>query len=861
MWSFEKIHHCIAHLFLGELVTTYDEEFRILYAQSQALVIENALVPLPRESCYSSNKTQSFRGHQPMQNTRYASNSRHPFVEKIDMDCNMFPFRRGEPFHNPIEPSHMQMYSNVHPSNHLRMEQSSMEQGRSVVTSRKMEMAHKRHSYAEGSHDSYGSSRQFTRHRGMTNMEEMEAQSTHLYKEHHYYHGVGPGSGHGINDNVKSQGYTRTDQYFDTGYPLEIEPPGSYSRIADYLSTSSSNGIIHDSVNVIASGEGDYSANNPKRVSMSQSYICQTSPTQLHPPDLRPVITEACLNQQPQDPSMKQGLRKWRINSYLSAFEDQEDEALAVPLGPDPFDELPSFSEAKCTPQPPVSMFNTEEFPRIATSKQDLIPQYSRLNQPEVQKHPSGKHTSMTTDSKVIPEASVSSTTIEGDKEGEVEIRESRQISITKQESFRSRVNPMLQRSSRLRSSLIFSSCNLEQYSSAMMKSASGLDYKENRIQEEKNDPLKTSSVVAQILEKRPSVTKEQSSNISVMVKEPAFQEATQKPTETLIDKPPISSTSAEPISNKSELENKTPAVVKQPAGPDLQYTDSQTSADVPAAIKGSPKLLKDILKPPEDSQGPNISCDEQLYRDATDIEKHEIKEANRHSATSITITDPGKSLQNKLNSTSNLSLTGGCAEDKQDVKAMQFMEKHTQNLRGALGTQGDQKVAAVVAEDSVVPQIVSSLPEDKKAPCLESHSHTEAKQAIETVVTKSKEEIADHRPLLSAASKASQSRYQTSTSRVIYSSNLRDDTKVILEQISASSQNRIDLTKKAAVSTDDASLGKDERTADMEGTPPKPHQGGTRFQHTQQERENLLKRIESMRKQKKVYSRFEMGP
>uniref|UniRef100_A0A8C1M3R9 Family with sequence similarity 83 member Ha n=1 Tax=Cyprinus carpio TaxID=7962 RepID=A0A8C1M3R9_CYPCA len=47
MWSFEKIHRCLAHLFLGQLVTTFDEEFRILFAHSEPLVVENVLANMP----------------------------------------------------------------------------------------------------------------------------------------------------------------------------------------------------------------------------------------------------------------------------------------------------------------------------------------------------------------------------------------------------------------------------------------------------------------------------------------------------------------------------------------------------------------------------------------------------------------------------------------------------------------------------------------------------------------------------------------------------------------------------------------------------------------------------------------------
>ncbi|KAJ8402816.1 hypothetical protein AAFF_G00364880 [Aldrovandia affinis] len=994
MWSFEKIHRCVAHLFLGELVTTFDEEFRILYAQSQALVIENALVPLLEESCYSKHRTPSFRnpiGYQPMESSSYAGYLGHPFGDRIDKDYNMLPFRRVDPFHCPVEPA--EMYNNRHSSKHIRMEQSFMEQGRSMMTSRKMERAHKRHSYAEGSHDSYASSQQLMKNRVMNNLEEMEALSTYSYKEQHNYQGVGPGSGHAINEKIKHHGYSWTDhQYFDTGYPLEQEPPGSYSRIVDCLSSSSSKDIIHDSENVMTSGERDYSDVNPKRMSLGQPYICQTSPTQLHPPDQRPLFTESCLDRQPQDPGMKQGLRRWRINSYLSAFEDATEEALPVPLGPDAF-ELPSSSEAKLySPGPSATRFNTEDFSRITTFKQDLIPHDGKPKPPEMQKDLSGDQTSVATDSKVTPTASESSTTTESDKAEETELREPREISITKQESFRSRVSPMFQRSSRLRSSLIFSSCNLEQNSSLVTKFTSGLDHKENRDEEE-NDPLKPSTAVAQILEKRrctirepfdwrihkrpavneikeskesteeskesteesttdktpkesvhgkeqtklaeplkiapekqPMITapiepflsttpflnmndpeirllyfkelaaKRKASKMAMdsIVRGPDLSEntpdtnlktpgisailtdsnlkltgtsivgkesAAENPIKTAINRPSISIAPAEPVSNKPEvptapeLLNQTPAGKKKTSESDREGQDSQPSADVPKTTKSEPK--KDVLKPHKGSHS-HVSCDKELHSDATDTEKQEIKKARNHCASSMTLSEQGKSLQNNP----CLTVTDSSVEGKQDAKAMEFVKKHPQKLQGLLGIKGDMEVVALVAADKAGAPTISSVPEvSEKESCTVSQSHTEARQAIQSVTKNSKEEKADQRPLSSPALKAAQSRYQTN---VIYSSNLRDDTKVMLEQISASSQNRMELAKKASVgSTDEAKVGEADGSVHMEDTPSLPHHGRTRIMHAQsnpQERENLLKKIENMRKENKVYSRFEMG-
>lgn len=104
---------------------------------------------------------------------------------------------------------------------------------------------------------------------------------------------------------------------------------------------------------------------------------------------------------------------------------------------------------------------------------------------------------------------------------------------------------------------------------------------------------------------------------------------------------------------------------------------------------------------------------------------------------------------------------------------------------------------------------------------------------------------------------KPTQSRYQSSTSSVLYSSNLRDDTKVILEQISANSQkNRQEMAKQ----TEESGKGEVEKKDEVSNFQSQNRNRFGRASVNPQERDNLLKRIESMRKEKKVYSRFEMG-
>uniref|UniRef100_A0AAV2JQ79 Scaffolding anchor of CK1 domain-containing protein n=1 Tax=Knipowitschia caucasica TaxID=637954 RepID=A0AAV2JQ79_KNICA len=54
MWSYEKLHRCMAHLFLGQLVSTFDEEFRILFAHIQDYLMSSHLVGRCSEGSHTS---------------------------------------------------------------------------------------------------------------------------------------------------------------------------------------------------------------------------------------------------------------------------------------------------------------------------------------------------------------------------------------------------------------------------------------------------------------------------------------------------------------------------------------------------------------------------------------------------------------------------------------------------------------------------------------------------------------------------------------------------------------------------------------------------------------------------------------
>ncbi|KAA0710349.1 Protein FAM83H [Triplophysa tibetana] len=927
MWSFEKIHRCIAHLFLGELVAAFDEEFRILFAQSQPLVVEHALVPMPQDntsnyfgSQFGLNRTQSLRNPRGFQ--RQIELSGYPFGDRVD---SVLPFRRDDPFRHTLEPGTGAMQVTKQVSQQLKMQQSFLDQGRSMFASRQVETnAFKRHSYAEGTRETYGASRQYMKHRVMNNLEESES---HYQREQHYYQGQGEGVGpdleHGHYDRI-AYGIHQTDRYSESGYPPELEAPAN-------LNVLSSDDLHSDSGKQYNAG-GRYDPQSHKRPAAGHAYACQSSPTQPNPTDHVQMLSTGEQARQTQDPTVKQGLRSWRINSFLNTYEDGGEEGLNQPTGPDAFDEpqqqpdsKPFYSEA------PASYFK----PRFG---KPIIPDRSLVKDSNYDLGPTG------TESLMKPAISATSLASSTDNDKEMEVREPRETSITKHESFRTRMNPMLQRSSRLRSSLIFSSSKLEQHSSSQIKSGGEL-----QEEKEENEPVRYSSIVAEILEKRRSLSREpydwskhkrtdekDSQNSSTgdltslkdtsKIKEEPIKEKEKKdnlvtedqnkviqPTEPLKSQPtpfylnmndpasrlqyfkdlaaqrkaprvnievgsrreptvgpksgisdtsPSATTSKFPnasitTSHESTVIRQDPVVMQPettakhpdiPSKPkhfelsvDKKYTNTkpltENKADAskkePAKepIKTnkpfpSPKFLKPFKAP----QARRISCGEEILTDATDSEKSELKKSRSFSTSGITHTESKEGLT-RQGSNASINLVGS---DGKDTKALDFLKKQTQRLKGLLGPKGEKKHSGS-PEDKTMKTVheVQEEPPNKEKPS----------------------ESENNKPI----TKSTQSRYQSSTSNVIFSSNLRDDTKVILEQISANSQkNRQELAKQA----EESGKAEGDKKDDVSNSSFQ-YQSQKRFGRTPvnpQERDNLLKRIESMRKEKKVYSRFEMG-
>ncbi|XP_077405052.1 protein FAM83H [Vanacampus margaritifer] len=921
MWSYEKINRCIAHLFLGELVATFDEEFRILYAQSEPLVIDpsDGTLAVPDTGSYLSRqlglkRTQSLRN--PLNFRRQPEmTSGFPYG---DQERNLaLPFRRNDPFRHTIEHGSGIMIGK-YSQQQFRPQQSYLEQGRSIV-SRQMELSgFKRHSYAEGTQDNYMSSRHYMKHRVMNNLDETDF---HRDPRHNFYNeGPGPGSGHGHYDRHRPP-HLAIDQYSDSSsFRSDLEfGTGNYGRGHLQLSSDDLSGPDGVHAPPVAGRYGGSAAQ--KRPTIGQAYACQSSPTHPHTADKK-LFPKQTDQEHSQDASVRHGLRNWRIHSYLSTYEDGGEEGLNQPAGPDAFEDAPPSQDPS---ESSGSQCELKEKPNVTPKPRAAI-QKPRFGKPIIPDD--------TTTKNLISSVSLDRSEREVEKEWErddkwasakedgreKEAKDPPEPFLSKHDSFRARINPLLQRSSRLRSSLIFSSSKAEMHSgSGGLKSATEDEGK--------------SSIVAQILEKRRLVSREpfewkkmaeeqskekdeeksedsnesekrltdisegkkefqkpqehMESNLtiessstdtspSLNINDPASRlkyfkdvaakrKASKIETEASLkvpepaekrtdysDNSPTITTDSSPISSK-ESETKKPNLSEKlvelnrrsllpPTKPSLLSPKPFVSVKPPETHKednSSDSQKKDIFKTLKPLPSPKIfkrdplklkglnprrvSCGEEILTDATDSEKSELKKTRSHSSSTLSHDD---SKEKVTGSNTSINTLG---DAKGDGKTLDFLKKQTQRLKGFLGPKDKEKKSS--GEDRGGMSTVKEIVEDYNK-----------KQNKDTGSSAADQTTANHRTLPGTSGS---SRYQPSGSSVLFSSNLRDDTKVILEQISANSQkNRHEDGDRDAKDND--FTAKKNRLLRPQGVV--------------QEREGLLKRIESLRKEKKVYSRFEMG-
>ncbi|CAL8296944.1 unnamed protein product [Lota lota] len=973
MWSYEKIHRCIAHLFLGELVASFDEEFRILFAQSEPLVIDQSIVPHGNSETSSTvnylsgqfglKRSQSLRSNRSF----HRQNELPSAFPYGDSDRNPLAFRRNDPFRHSMEPT-AGITIGKYAQQQFHLQQSYLEQGRSIV-SRQMEVsssAFKRHSYAEGTQESYSSSKQFMKHRVMNNLDETDYQREQTQQRSYYHEGPGPGSGHGHYDRIQRHASNLAiDQHSESSYTSEPPAIGSYSR--DYLSSNDLR--VPEGLHGLHEAGRYEGGSSHKRPTIGQPYACQSSPTQPHPPEKQQFLKQS-EQERDQDPSARQGMRSWRINSYLNTYEDGGEEGLPQALGPDAFDDTP-LAQHVADPEGSTSRYGIKEIP--SKSRPDIL--RPRFGKPILSGN-SDKDSGPASTRDLLPSTNFNQYMMEkerdkdidmerdwdriGTREGTVdmEVKEGPEVIHSKHESFRSRVNPMLMRSSRLRSSLIFSSSKVEKHSS-------GLGLKAATEEDEDLDHLRTSSIVAQMLEKRTSLSREPfewrrkteekdkddekqkqldkekgetcfkdlrdkfqnasqdmktspaevPSNVttgslktqqesSLNMNDPAsrlqyFQDlAAKRKASKMGTESSLKAT--EPVEKKPDLLDKThpstathdiPSFSVNPPEPEPKKLDissrlaeltrrSSISGNKPPVV--SPKPTVNQLKPPEPDPtqkegnasevqkkdpfkslkpfpSPNIfrkdtlklkglnprrvsAGEETLTADATDAEKSELKKSRSHSSSSMMRSDSKDVLNKHCGSNSSINTIG--SDGKSEGKPLDFLKKQTQRLKGFLGPKDKDKdkKSASIGDEKTMKTVMEITEDASKMSSMSSHtgsSHTDQSTANHKV----------------SAGTSGPSRYQSSGGSVLFSSNLRDDTKVILGQISANSQkNRHDQDKAGGAKEGDSGEKGLERQNSLRKSI------FTRPQPNPQEREGLLKRMESMRKEKKVYSRFEMG-
>lgn len=843
MWSFEKIHRSIAHIFQGELVASFDEEFRILFAQSEPLVppanvlakAENTFAMTP----FGAN--MPFFPKKPPLMFQRDDNLFPSFMDRVDPDRYFLSnFRRDDMLRHTVEGSAMRMYKKV------EMENSQMDPVRGFLRSKQLELdAFKRHSFAEGTFENFASSKQYARQMFMNNMDEFKIQSSHFQRDQFYQYQFEqphlPGRPQGLFERIRGvrPGFNELEDYGEGPRYPELEsnfPQEGFPLRLDYVPSNSSREVRHGSDQLNPAGNGPMGM-MLRRQNIGQKFICQTSPTQKQSLEQRLFLQDKDEDQDEDKNTQENrtGLRNWRISSYLSAYQSEPEEGLPMPME----------SEA----------YNDVLGDTLTKHPTDLLPAF---------KSP------VSFNSKSLG--------IESAKEFADPDRAGEETPITKQDAFRSRINPLIQRSSRLRSSLIFSAAKLDQPNTTMEKVQ--MIQKEQREMSSEltkdNETIKTaaSSKVAELLEKYKAVGKDTERATVTHTKAVAsyLQEESQNAEKKCTKSVQYKILESRVLESKDScstykmhgeadrpfgMASSTPQLVdtlsKDPLAHMGTKVDKLSSRFYP--IENKPALPeKESLIFVGDTQKLNLPEKKERVTfkdDAQKLVNTELKKPQiRTSTTSV--------LENLSRSQGSDSSLNKSEEDcsKQEQNPMEFLRKGSLRLKQLLNPKGEKKLEEEPASESGK--------SDKQAVALKRSSIGDCQEMMEEEKT--------HKfatPLPPKSSQPTQGRFPSSTANILYSSNLRDDTKVILEQISANSQkNRAELAKQLP-STSNPDLSKSTTSLERRGEKEKScniHRSesfGSQKRNLQrqpsEDRDTLLKKMENMRKEKRVYSRFEV--
>ncbi|XP_070604602.1 protein FAM83H [Erythrolamprus reginae] len=834
MWSFEKIHRSIAHIFQGELVASFDEEFRILFAQSDPLVPpSNVLVRTETPvgpygmAPFGNNNMMPFFPKKPQLLLPREDSLFSPFVDRIDPDRYFLSsLRRDDMMRHTLEGSAMRMYSKK-----MEMENCQADPLRGYLRSKQLEMdSFKRHSFAEGTFENFQSTKQFSKQLYMNNLDEFKIQSSHFQKDQFYQyqfeHPHGANRPQGLFERIRGGrlGFNEPEDYADGFRCPELEsglPQDGYPLRLDYVPSNASKEVRHGSDHLNPGGNGLLGLPSLRRQNMGQKFMCQTSPTQKQSTEQRLFLHDQGPDGE-QDKKVQEnraGLRNWRISSYLSGYQsDPGEDGLPMPM------ESEGHNEGLGPPEP------------LARYPSDLLPTFK----PPLPL-PNAKDISGT---ERLPE----------------------ETSVVKQDPFRSRINPLIQRSSRLRSSLIFSAAKLDQPNSSAEKVQ--MVHKEQTSTEmtKEAETIKAGTVskVAELLEKYKSVGKDsQSTTLSHTKAVSAFlqeesQNAGRKGTTSVQYK----------ILESRVLDSKdsfSPYKLHPESG---EPFGASASATDPAGFHGGNKAEKLASRfYPADQPGLPPEKESLIFVGETPkcaiADRTESVPARGGDGSEAEVPKPAPAPVGTLSSRnqgSDSSLSKPDEESgKQEQSPREFFRRGSLKLKQLLSPKAEKKPEEEAGLEGWKPEKLSAGAPLKRAPRCDSQ---------EVIEEEKSPKLPAPGPAL-RPNPAPQPRLPSSAANVLYSSNLRDDTKVILEQISAHSQkNRAEVVARQLPAASNPEVSRSTTSLDRKGDERNTgigrsesfgsHKRGLQ-REASEDRDSLLKRMESMRKEKRVYSRFEV--
>ncbi|XP_067568740.1 protein FAM83H isoform X1 [Pseudorca crassidens] len=442
MWSFEKIHRSLAHVFQGELVSSFDEEFRILFAQSEPLVPSAGA--LARMDAYA---LAPYAGAGPLMGgqvtgalTPFSLPKRAHllfpppreeglgFPSFLDPDRHFLSALRRE--ESPRMPGGaLEPHTGLWPlSRHLDTEAGpggELLGPRGFFQARHQEMdAFKRHSYAAadgtGAVENFAAARQVSRQTFLGYGDDLRFQTSHfhrdqLYQQHYQWDPqLAPARPQGPFEKLRAgrPGFADHDDFtLGAGQRFPELGPDGHQRL-DYVPSSASREVRHGSDPAFGPRLRGLEPAGAPSPNLGQRFPCQAV-TRLGP--------ETVAKPEPERrgrPEGRAGLRHWRLASYLSGChgEDAGDEGLPAPMEAEAYEDDVLVSGG-----------------RVAAG--DLL-----------------------TSSFRVPTSFPGS----GSGGGDSSEPKGLEAGLAKQDTFRLRPNPLIQRSSRLRSSLIFSASQAE---------------------------------------------------------------------------------------------------------------------------------------------------------------------------------------------------------------------------------------------------------------------------------------------------------------------------------------------------------------------------------------------------------------